>query len=128
VFLADVLGTVVSPVQIKILDGHKLLLVRPIDPAGNASGRVRVAIDLAGAGEGDRVLVVDEGNAGRQLLGDPQGAVKTVVVGFVDAIELEGRIAYDHRTAPPLARRDSTAPPLARRAATPATRERKEQG
>lgn len=99
------LGTVVSPVQIKILEGRKLLLVRPIDPAGNASGRARVAIDLAGAGEGDRVLVVDEGNAGRQLLGDPQGAVKTVVVGFVDSIELEGKLAYDHREARPLARR-----------------------
>jgi len=104
-FLADVLGTVVSPVQIKILEGRKLLLVRPIDPAGKPNGRARIAIDLAGAGEGDRVLVVDEGNAGRQLLNDPQGAVKTVVVGFVDAIELEGKLAYDHREAPALAPR-----------------------
>jgi microcompartment protein CcmK/EutM len=41
--------------------------------------------------------VLDEGNGARQILGDPMGAVKTVVVGVVDYVELfEGR-TYDHR-------------------------------
>ena len=95
-FLADVVGTVVSPVQIPILDGRTLLVVRPLTPDGRPTGRTRIAIDDVGAGEGDRVLVVDEGNAGRQLLGDPRGAVKTVVVGVVDSVEgPDGRLAYD---------------------------------
>ncbi len=96
-FLAQVIGTVVSPVQIPILEGHKLLLLRPISPRGE-NGRVpRLGIDVVGAGVGDRVLVMDEGNSGRQILDAPDGAVKTVVVGFVDYIELEGELVYDHR-------------------------------
>lgn len=93
-FLAHVLGTVVSPVQIPILEGEKLLLVRPVTPDGRRTAKTRVAIDRSQAGVGDRVLVVDEGNAGRQIFGDPEGAVKTIVVGVVDYVELEGAWAY----------------------------------
>jgi microcompartment protein CcmK/EutM len=96
-FLADVVGTVVSPVQIPILDGETLLLLRPVDPKGKASGRTRIGIDRAQAGVGDRVLVVDEGNSARQIFGEPQGAVKTVIVGVVDYVDVRGRIVYDHR-------------------------------
>lgn len=96
-FLADVIGTVVSPVQIPILDGQTLLLLRPVTPSGTAGGKTRIAIDRARAGVGDRVLVVDEGNAGRQLLEAPEAPVKTVIVGVVDYVEIAGRLAYDHR-------------------------------
>ncbi|MFT5052493.1 MAG: microcompartment protein CcmK/EutM [Chlamydiales bacterium] len=94
-FLADVIGTVVSPVQIPILDGQKLLLLRRVQPGGERRGETRIGIDRAGAGLGDRVIVIDEGNSGRQLLGDPQGAVKTIIVGVVDSIDAHGDIVYD---------------------------------
>lgn len=104
-FLADVVGTVVAPVQIPILDGEKLLLLRVLHPDGRPTGITRIGIDRAGAGEGDRVLVIDEGNAGRQLLGDPNGAVKTVVVGVVDFVEGPGgELLYDPRRRAPVAR------------------------
>jgi microcompartment protein CcmK/EutM len=96
-FLGQVIGTVVSPVQAEDLDGRKQLLVRPVTPDGAPAGRVRIAVDLAGAGEGDRVLVIDEGNSGRQLLEQPVGSIKTLVVGVVDYVELAGELAYDHR-------------------------------
>ena len=35
-FLADVIGTVVSPVQIPILDGARCSLLRPVPPDGAA--------------------------------------------------------------------------------------------
>ena len=95
-FLADVVGNVVSPVQIPILDGRTLLLVQPLTPTGEAGGNVRIAIDTVGAGEGDRVLVIDEGNSGRQILGAPDAPVKTLVVGIVDHVELGGEHVYDH--------------------------------
>ncbi len=100
-FLAEVRGTVVSPVQHPVLDGERLLLVRPLDPHGRPCGPTRIAIDRARAGPGDRVLVVDEGNAGRQLLAAPDGPVKTVIVGFVDFIELGGELVFDHRDERP---------------------------
>lgn len=96
-FLADVLGTVVSPVQIPILDGQKLLLLRPLTPDGRRTGKTRIAIDRAQAGVGDRVLAIDEGNSARSLFGDPQGAVKTVIVGIVDYVDTERGRVYDHR-------------------------------
>ncbi len=96
-FLADVVGTVVSTIQIPILDGEKLLLLRPVSPDGKAAGKTRIGIDRAQAGVGDRVLVIDEGNSARQILDDPKGAVKTVIVGVVDYVEHAGRLVYDHR-------------------------------
>lgn len=97
-FLAEVLGTVVSTVQHPALAGEKLLLLRVLDPEGNPSGKTRIALDRAGAGTGERVLVVDEGNAGRQLVGRANAPVKTVIVGVVDYVELGGVLAYDART------------------------------
>jgi ethanolamine utilization protein EutN len=94
-FQAEVLGTIVSPVQHPVLLGRRLLLVRPLDGHGRPAGRARIAIDHAAAGEGDRVLVIDEGNSGRQLLGTPDAPVKTVVVGVIDYVEIEGRFVYD---------------------------------
>ena len=98
-FLADVVGTVVSPVQIPVLEGHKLLILRPVGPDGSPAGKTRIGIDRAGAGVGDRVLVLDEGNGGRQILGDPKAAAKTIVVGVVDYVEGDGGLLYDHRSA-----------------------------
>ena len=97
-FLAEVIGTVVSPVQIPILDRETLLLLRPVGPRGERTARTRIGIDRAGAGVGDRVLVLDEGNSARQILHAPGGAVKTVVIGVVDYVELDGDLAYDHRS------------------------------
>ncbi len=96
-FLADVIGTVVSPVQIPILNGETLLLLRPVSPDGRAGGKTRIGIDRAQAGVGDRVLVLDEGSSARQIMGDPQGAVKTIVIGVVDYVERAGALDYDHR-------------------------------
>lgn len=96
-FLAQVVGTIVAPMQIPILEGEKLLVLRPVTPDGRATGKTRIGIDRAQAGVGDRVLVLDEGNGGRQILGDPNGAVKTVIVGVVDYVEVGTELAYDHR-------------------------------
>ena len=96
-FLAQVLGTVVTPVQIPFLDGKTLLLLRPVTPDGRATLKTRVAIDHAGAGVGDRVLVVDEGNSARGIYGAPKAPIKTVVVGVVDYVETDAGRVYDHR-------------------------------
>lgn len=96
-FLADVIGTVVAPVQIPMLDGKTLLLLRPVGPDGKPSGKTRIGIDRAHAGVGDRVLVLDEGNGARQILGDPKAAARTIVVGVVDYVERGGKLDYDHQ-------------------------------
>jgi len=94
-FLAEVIGTVVSPVQHPALDGERLLLLRVLQPDGSPAAETRIALDRAGAGVGERVLVVDEGNSGRQLVGRKDAPVKTVIVGVVDYVTLDGRLTYD---------------------------------
>jgi len=96
VILADVIGTVVSPIQIPVLDGRKLLLLKPVSPSSDPTGQARIGIDTIGAGVGDRVLVIQEGNSARLVLDEPQGAVKTVIIGFVDEVEIGGEIVFDH--------------------------------
>jgi microcompartment protein CcmK/EutM len=99
-FLAEVIGTVVSPVQHPALAGERLLLLCVLTPDGKPAGKTRIALDRAGAGVGERVLVVDEGNAGRQLVARENAPVKTVIVGVVDYVELGGVLAYDARRDP----------------------------
>jgi microcompartment protein CcmK/EutM len=102
-FLGDVVGTVVAPVQHPFYDGRTLLLIRPVAPNGKETGETRVAVDMAQAGVGDRVLVNDEGNGGRDVTDSvPDGPVKTIVVGVVDSVEVGDANVYDAtgRTAP----------------------------
>ncbi|MCP5023012.1 MAG: EutN/CcmL family microcompartment protein [bacterium] len=95
-FLAEVIGTVVSPISVPELKGRTHLMVRPVTPEGEAKGKTKIAIDSIGAGVGDRVLVVDEGGSARQVLGDPDAGIRTVILGFVDSVSLHGKNVYDH--------------------------------
>jgi microcompartment protein CcmK/EutM len=36
------------------------------------------------------VLILDEGNSARQVVGDPDGAIRAVVVGIVDGLDVPG--------------------------------------
>ncbi|MBI3818464.1 MAG: EutN/CcmL family microcompartment protein [Planctomycetes bacterium] len=92
--IADVIGTVVAPVQHPFYAGRKLLLIQPLDARFRPVGRAQVAVDRAQAGVGDRVLVLDEGSSARDLFGDPWAPVKTTVVGFIDEIEIRGDVVY----------------------------------
>lgn len=86
--LGRVRGTVVSTIQTPWLDGHKLLLCDFLTETGEETGGYTIAVDTVGAGAGERVLILDEGNSARQVLGSPDAPIRAVVVGVVDALEL----------------------------------------
>ncbi|MGD2177839.1 MAG: EutN/CcmL family microcompartment protein [Anaerolineae bacterium] len=85
-YIGKVTGTVVSTIKISHLDARKLLLVDQLDLRGQETGYYDVAVDVAQAGPGDTVLVMDEGNGARQVLGLDPGAVRAVIVGVVDEV------------------------------------------
>ena len=87
--LCRVLGPVVATVEHPKFQGPAIFAVQPLDVDGAPSGASFVAMDHAQAGVGDVVLVLTEGNGTRQILGDPQGPVRSMIVGIVDAVELE---------------------------------------
>ena len=88
-FIGQVIGNVVSTIKHDDYRGRKLMLVQPLQPDGSAWKEPLICIDIVGAGPGERVLYVDEGNSARQFLGLEMGAVRAVIVGIIDEVQLE---------------------------------------
>lgn len=90
-YIARVLGEVVSTHKNPRLEGRKLLLVRGLGLDGMPDGSAdTVAVDVVDAGPGDRVLVVREGSSARTLLNDQKIPVQAVIVGVVDSVNVTG--------------------------------------
>ncbi len=90
-YLARVVGDVVSTHKNDRLQGKKLLLVQRLDLDDTADGSVEViALDVVDAGVGDRVLVVQEGTSARKIFNDEKIPVQAVIVGVVDSVDVQG--------------------------------------
>jgi ethanolamine utilization protein EutN len=110
--LGRVVGTVVSTINSPAFDDRTLLLCDLLEPSGEPAGGYVIAVDTVGAGAGEVVLILDEGNSARQILGLAQAPIRTIVAGIVDEVVLDAGRA----TAPPPATRSPT-----RRTARPRT-------
>ena len=86
--LGRVSGSLYSTINHKYFDGKRILLVDLITPDGKKTGDYLFAIDTVGAGAGEKVLIIDEGNSARQILDSEDGPVRSVIVGIVDEVEL----------------------------------------
>ena len=85
--LAKVIGNVVSTHRLSVFDGHTLLLVKPCRADHSLTEEAVVAIDLAGAGPGETVLLAEEGRAVADLLNNGKRApARSVIIGIVDKI------------------------------------------
>ncbi len=90
-YIGRVTGTVVATIHQETFDRHKTLLVDRLDLDGQPTGYYDIAVDVVQTGVGDVVLVLDEGNGARQIIGkEPDGAIRAVVVGVVDEITITG--------------------------------------
>lgn len=88
-YIGRVTGTIVATIKHPLFEGRKLLLVERLDLNGKPQSKYDIAVDSVQAGVGDRVLVLDEGNGARQVLGqEPNGPVRAVIVGIIDAVDL----------------------------------------
>ena len=89
--LARVAGTVVSTINTPVFEDRRLLLCDLLDLEGEPTGAYTIAVDTVDAGAGETVLILDEGNSARQVISAPDGEIRAVVVGIVDALTLAGR-------------------------------------
>ena len=85
--LARIVGTVVATRKDERLVSSKLLVARPIDPAGKPEGSYLVAVDTVDAGVGETVLIVS-GSSARMASGMKDCPVDAAVVGIVDSVDL----------------------------------------
>lgn len=81
--LARVVGTVVATRKDPGLSGHTLLLLAPVTPDGQASGRPIVAVDSVGAGPGEAVFFARGREASFPFLPE-QVPTDASVIGIVD--------------------------------------------
>jgi len=72
-----------------VVEGRRLLMIDLLDLDGKETGKDVIAVDSVGAGAGETVLVLDEGNGARQVLQAPDAPVRAVVVGIVDEVVID---------------------------------------
>jgi microcompartment protein CcmK/EutM len=87
-YIAKVIGDVVSSVKYETLHAQKILVVQPLNPDMTETGEPLLALDQVDAGKGDVVLIVDQGTAARQVLAQEYPTVRTLILGIVDRIDL----------------------------------------
>jgi microcompartment protein CcmK/EutM len=86
--LARVVGTVVATRKDPRLEGHKLLVVRPVSPDGKEESGYLVAVDTVSAGNRELVITVS-GSSARMAEGCKDKPVDCVIVGIVDDVSLD---------------------------------------
>ena len=88
--IARVLGNVVATQKNQRYEGSRIMLCRQITPEGEDMEYTCLALDAANAGEGDIVVIAQEGwSASTASTGEAGAAIDSAIVGVVDAIEVE---------------------------------------
>lgn len=86
--LGRVLGNVVATQKNARYAEARIMLVQPVNPDGTPRGASVLALDSVDAGEGDLVIVVQEGwSASTASTGEAGAAIDSAIVGVVDFIE-----------------------------------------
>lgn len=70
------------------LRGAKLMIVQLLDTPNEEKGNIIVAVDLIGAGIGERVLIT-EGSSARRMAGLQDAPVDAAIVGIIDENQQE---------------------------------------
>lgn len=102
--IAKVTGSLVATEKVAAMVGHKLLMVEPyrVDPKTRGSlvttGRSMVAVDTAGAGEGELVLLT-QGSSARLTPETKSLPVDTVIIGIIDSVHVDHTCVYDKEEA-----------------------------
>ncbi|HBR92904.1 MAG TPA: ethanolamine utilization protein EutN [Opitutae bacterium] len=103
-YLAKVIGSVVSTKKDESMRGRKLLMVRPmlVDPEDTSKfkpgSNTIIAIDTLGAGEGELVMLA-QGSSARQADGLKQLPVDAAVVGLIDTVSIGGKKTYEAKNS-----------------------------
>lgn len=101
-FLAKVIGSVVSTQKVASMTGHKLLTVEPlrVEPKERetliGTGRSFVVVDTVGAGQGEMVLIV-QGSSARLTPETEKLPIDCAIIGIVDTVNVENKTIFSAR-------------------------------
>jgi len=87
--IARVIGNVVATQKNQRYEGTRAMLCRQITPEGEDMEYTCIALDAVNAGEGDIVMIAQEGwSASTASTGKPGAAIDSAIVGVIDYIDL----------------------------------------
>jgi microcompartment protein CcmK/EutM len=90
--IARVVGTLVSTRKHRKFEGAKLLLVQPLDIDDTPRGTAVLAVDGVGAGVREKVLIVREGRAAGEAIGQKGAPVDAAIVAIIDEVYIDDRL------------------------------------
>lgn len=86
--IARVIGNVVATQKNQRYEGARVMLCRQITPDGEDMDYTCLALDSVNAGEGDIVMIAQEGwSASTAATGRPGAAIDSAIVGVIDYVE-----------------------------------------
>ncbi len=87
--LAKVIGNVVATQKNQRYEGTRAMLCRQVTPEGEDLDYTCIALDSVGSGEGDTVIILQEGwGASTAATGKAGAAIDSAIVGVVDYVDL----------------------------------------
>jgi ethanolamine utilization protein EutN len=88
VLIGKVKGPIWSTRKEEALVGAKLMVVQLLDTPEEGKGRIIVAVDMIGAGIGERVLIT-QGSSARRMTGYENAPIDATIVGIIDENQQE---------------------------------------
>lgn len=98
-YLAKVIGNVVSTDKYETYDDKKLMVVQKLDLYQNPSGISTIAVDYVGAGEGDLVLVGAAPGLASTVFKTPKAPIRELIMGIVDKASPADQPAFGNSVA-----------------------------
>jgi len=86
--IARVIGNMVSTIKHEAYHATKIMIVRPLGLDLQPTGEPMIAVDTVGAGEGETVLVLREGQAAKEILGVKTAPVRSLIIGIIDHVDI----------------------------------------
>ncbi len=91
-YIAKVIGKMVSVIKHESYDSKKLLIVQRLDLDSHPMGPAVMAIDYVGAGEGDTVLVARTPGLAQEIFRIENAPICELIIAVVDSVDIDKTI------------------------------------
>jgi len=88
-YIAKVIGKMVSVIKHESYDSKKLLIVKRLDLDMRPVGTAVMAIDYVGAGEGDTVLVARTPGLAQEVFNIDNAPICELIIAVVDSVNID---------------------------------------
>ena len=100
-YIAKVIGKVVSLTKHQAYHGRTLLLVQPLNLLNEVVRVPTIAVDYVGAGEGDTVMVGAGPGVAQKVFDLDKAPIRDLVMGIVDHFDIDNEVLDQYKNIPP---------------------------